>query len=791
MLYVNRQTSKDDGVPSGLTRSPVGSPLRRLLAGVSALAVLLGAVLTGSEAFASAGTRDDLIVETFDELSAGPFAHGINGWAVDASPGNSVEIVEAPAAGGKSVRLTRASGQQGSQGTEISRRFTAPLTGTVTVTAKVMRSDGGGGGWFGVPYLFNEVGMPVVTVAFARGEILAYDGLTVKSVKPYVQGRWHVVKLVVDTVHQRFDLILDGASVLSQAGLRTGVAGVSRISWYANSLERGNVHVDDVTISRSEAERPDPGTTYYLSAAGDDSASGRSAGEAWRSLGKVNATIFQPGDSILLRSGDNWTGQLWPKGSGTQGQAIVIDRFGVGPKPRIAGNGTVKEAVRLHNQEYWEIRNLDVSNAAPAGDVPGANLDDLRGIGVLGDNGRTLHHLVIDSVDVHDVTGEIKWIGGDPGNNSPGVSWGTGWDRSKNSGGIIFLTAVADAVNPGNPTVLDGIAVQNSTIKNTSFANITVKQYTGDAPGAVRTGWGERRTAGDPRFTPHTNVTIRGNYLSQAGTGFGGNGVYLTNVRGALVERNVLKEVAVSGIETFAADQVTVQFNEIYGTRHAQGGADANGFDPDIATTNQLFQYNYLHDNTDGILLCACRGGTNFGSAVVRYNVVTGSKRWNLHMSQVSGSFAQVYHNTFASTEAPFMVSGAVSGQVELRNNVFASARPVSFLQSPTVAYGNNGYSLGLTVPVGDAAAMHADPGFLDPDVSGPYGDEHAGPLLETARAFALAPESDFVDAAAFVADRGDRDYLGTPVAAGGAADIGAFELGPPAPSEDGTPRLR
>ncbi|KPC69505.1 hypothetical protein ADL26_18200, partial [Thermoactinomyces vulgaris] len=112
---------------------------------------------------------------------------------------------------------------------------------------------------------------------------------------------------------------------------------------------------------------------------------------------------FGPGDRILLRSGESWTGQLWPKGSGASGSPITVDRYGTGVKPRIIGAGTVAEAVRLFNQEYWEIRNLDVSNAAPPTSTPGENLGDFRGIGVGGDNGQTLDHFVIDAVDVHDV----------------------------------------------------------------------------------------------------------------------------------------------------------------------------------------------------------------------------------------------------------------------------------------------------------------------------------------------------------------------------------------------------
>lgn len=522
-------------------------------------------------------------------------------------------------------------------------------------------------------------------------------------------------------------------------------------------------------------------STYYVSATGNDTNAGTSSEAPWRTLGKVNSTSFQPGDTIRFHAGDSWVGQLWPKGSGADGAPIVIDRYGDGAKPKLVGQGAVGEVVRLFNQEYWEIRNLDVSNAKPATGTPGANLGDFRGIGVHGDNGRTLRHFVVDSVDVHDVTGEVKWIGGDPANNSPGVTWKTGWDRSKNTGGIVFTTTVPNIAAPGNPTVLTGITVQNSTIKNTSFAGVTVKQYTGDAPGAVRTGWGTRRTADDVLFKPHTNVTIRGNYITQANTAFGGNGVYLTNVRDGLVERNVIDRVGVSGIETYYADRVTVQHNEVMGTHHAQGSADANGLDPDVGTTNQLFQYNYLHDNGDGILLCGC-GTPKFGSAVIRYNVVTGSKRWNLHMWQEAGTVASIYNNTFYSTDAPDMVSGNNSGRATLTNNLFVSGRSASFLQQSSLTYSNNGYSSNLTTrPSSDSRRVVGDPKFVNPAVSGPHGDEN-GPRLDTAANFALQNGSVFVDAGATVTGSGGRDFAGTPVPSGSRPDIGAFERGGAAP---------
>ena len=71
------------------------------------------------------------------------------------------------------------------------------------------------------------------------------------------------------------------------------------------------------------------GNTYYVdSTLGDDNHNGTSLSTAWKTLAKINATFFSPGDRILFKSGSTWTGQLWPKGSGTEGRPILIDKYG-------------------------------------------------------------------------------------------------------------------------------------------------------------------------------------------------------------------------------------------------------------------------------------------------------------------------------------------------------------------------------------------------------------------------------------------------------------------------------
>lgn len=155
---------------------------------------------------------------------------------------------------------------------------------------------------------------------------------------------------------------------------------------------------------------PAEGTAYYIdSTAGNDSNPGTAEVSPWKTLHKVNSTVFQPGDRILLKAGGVWHNQtLAPKGSGTAGNPIIIDRYGSGNKPQIRTNGQAPDAVTLRNQQFWEIRSLDVSNTVPVTGSFAESLGDFRGIHVTGADTGVLNYIRISGVDVHDVSGEQR-----------------------------------------------------------------------------------------------------------------------------------------------------------------------------------------------------------------------------------------------------------------------------------------------------------------------------------------------------------------------------------------------
>jgi hypothetical protein len=78
--------------------------------------------------------------------------------------------------------------------------------------------------------------------------------------------------------------------------------------------------------------------TYYVDATGgNDSNDGLSAAAAWKTVAKVNAGSFSPGDQILFRRGQVWNEGLISPSSGASGNPIVFDAYGTGEAPTLTG----------------------------------------------------------------------------------------------------------------------------------------------------------------------------------------------------------------------------------------------------------------------------------------------------------------------------------------------------------------------------------------------------------------------------------------------------------------------
>ena len=322
------------------------------------------------------------------------------------------------------------------------------------------------------------------------------------------------------------------------------------------------------TLSTSLLESVAGAATYYVDSgtAGNDANAGTAATVPWKSLAKVNGRTFYAGDQILFKRGGAWTGQLWPKGSGSASGPIVIDAFGSGQAPVINGGGLIPDqqgVVFLYNQQYWTIQNLDVTNRAAD------NGTYRSGIMIWNNGGGLRSGFTVASNSVHDVVSDV----GDRG---------SGFDPHRYGGISFYAQGTSD-----------------------SFANVLITGNT--VTHCDRVGIVFWDSSFQPRSSASTGVVVSENVVSYSG----GDNILLFGTSNALIEHNVgafasnnptlqASNQYSAGIWPTRSYDTTVQFNESHST---QFSGDSEGFDADVQQQGALFQYNYSHDNAGGGIL--------------------------------------------------------------------------------------------------------------------------------------------------------------------------------------------
>jgi uncharacterized repeat protein (TIGR02059 family) len=82
-------------------------------------------------------------------------------------------------------------------------------------------------------------------------------------------------------------------------------------------------------------------TDYYISSSGNDKNNGLFSSKPWKTIAKVNASSFSPGDTIFFNKGDTWREQLTVPSSGKASAYIVFSSYGTGVAPKILGSTEV------------------------------------------------------------------------------------------------------------------------------------------------------------------------------------------------------------------------------------------------------------------------------------------------------------------------------------------------------------------------------------------------------------------------------------------------------------------
>ena len=489
--------------------------------------------------------------------------------------------------------------------------------------------------------------------------------------------------------------------------------------------------------------------SYYVdSTAGDDSNRGDSPAAAWRSLEKVNATTFQPGDKLLLKAGASWTGRLHPMGSGNATNRIVLDRYGDGTLPAIHGGGIAGGTVLLENQQYWSIRNLEITNH-------GSKEPKKAGILIRNKSVGTLAGIEVSACNIHDVTGEMA-----------------DYKDGKESGGIVFIVTAA---NLACPSRWDDIRIENNDLRDVAREGILLQSQWINKPDDPNSSW-----RGHGVYTPSTHIRIAGNRLER----IGGDGIIPWCVKGAVVERNLVRgannNVVKQGhaaVWPYFCEEVVFQHNEVCETKTK---FDGMAFDFDNSNQRCVYQYNYSHDNEGGFLNMCCDGRAN--GNIARYNIsqndgcVAGSRVFLVHGD--GNHDYHVYNNTiYAGRGNPAMFEqGADSSgsAILFQNNIFVNAGTGTFHSPKGCRFERNLY-FGSGHVAEDAKKILGDPRLLSPGVAR-FG-------LESVVGYKLLAGSPAVGAGLLIPARGGRDYWGNPISESRTPHVGAYN-GSPVQSE-------
>jgi hypothetical protein len=468
---------------------------------------------------------------------------------------------------------------------------------------------------------------------------------------------------------------------------------------------------------------PVSGTFHVDSVRGDDANAGTAPEQAWKTLARLNTTVFAPGSRILLRADAVYLGSLHPKGSGEPGRPIVVDRYGDGGKPCIraqrADGAPEPVAVMLDNQQQWEIRNLEITGSS-------------RGVFVRLHEYGVARHIHLVGLDIHDIPG------GPTGDDS----------------GILCS-------NSGPSTSFDDLLIENCTMRHVDRNGILITDWPGPPTDAHRS----------------TGVVIRGNRLHD----IGGDGIFILACRGAVIENNVLRyahqrvgrrpgERACAGIWPQRSEDTLIQCNEVSHT--AVGGLtvwDSEAFDDDGSCTGTIFQYNYSHDNAGGFLLNCGGKGT-----IVRYNLSQNDATATFTFESDAAADCLIHNNTV------YVRPGLT---VELVRNTFGAPNGLRFVNNIFCIAGEARYAFrGIRAAVfehnlffGNHVDRPTDEHALtvDPQLEAP-GEGTDG--MATVAGYRLRDTSPCRGAGCIVPANGGRDFWGGPLPEQTPPDIGAHQ---------------
>jgi hypothetical protein len=404
---------------------------------------------------------------------------------------------------------------------------------------------------------------------------------------------------------------------------------------------------------------------FYVAVSGNDNNDGLTPQTAWQSIAKVNAQVLEPGNKVLFKGGDTFTGSviLTPSESGTANAPIEFGSYGGGRAIITVSSG---HAMSLEGASYITVKDLDFvgSGSASHGIYIGAQAASVQ----------NQTGIIIKNVSAKSF-----------------VSTGLlGYSVTSLYGITNTLIEDCEFFNNG-----DGIFIYpsngafNATKRNSNITIRRVKSY---------------NNKGNPALT----------------TSHSGSGIILAGATNSLIEyceaygngaNNAWSLGGPAGIWIWESDNTIIQYceshhNETNGTTF--NGQDGAGFIIDGGSSNCIIQYCYSHNNIGaGFAFFQFTGAAPYTGNIIRYNISQndgrGSASFYTFMPTTNSNTNTLHNNVFYSDGrdikygSPVLLrfggAGAFSGLVA-RNNIFYISSTLVTMTTGTVpgTWSNNTY---------------------------------------------------------------------------------------------------
>jgi len=318
---------------------------------------------------------------------------------------------------------------------------------------------------------------------------------------------------------------------------------------------------------------------YYINLLGHDAQSG-AINQPWKSIGKVNAVVFKPGDSILFNANDTFFGNIYFSEliNGKKDSNIVIGSYGNGKAIIKAGNN---DGLFCYNNSHISVFSIIFL---------GNGISTNRGTGVyfymdLLTN-RKLDYIALNGVEAY-------------GFFHAGIRIGSWPSDSSRSG-------------------FKNIIINNCIAAENGHAGITIYGY-----------YNTKDTMYSHDSIDISRCKAYNNYGISGHTIHSGNGIVIGQVNHCKISHCVAYENGINSTFLHAGpagiwawDSKYVNINHCYAHHNRSQTVDGGGFDLDGGVQNSIMEYNYAHDNDGpGLLIAQFRGARKMKNNIVRFNI--------------------------------------------------------------------------------------------------------------------------------------------------------------------------